>query len=223
MIIAVLGRREQGKTTFADYLAAQRETRVKFDPRAIFGTTSDIIPDSSELYEMLEEREEIIVQPERNVKVNFERCCDVVWEWIRFYTKQGQEVSLAFLVDEARIIDTPSYIPQSLDSIMRMAPRKEVDVIFTAHRPSDISVDIRAIADFWCMFQITQEHDLKVISERCGEEVAEIVSRLPAHHLLIWNDALGKHFVMDRPELWFRDIKKLPRNVRAEATLTWTQ
>jgi len=223
MIILVFGRREQGKTTFAYHLALQKETRVEFDPRGMFATTSDIIPDSFELQELLDEREEIIVQPEHNVKRVFEDTCNSIWRWIKQYHDMGDELSLSFLVDEARFIDTPSYIPESLDAILRMAPRREVDTIFTAHRPVDISVDIRAIADYWAIFQTTQEHDLKVISERCGEQVAEIVAKLPAHHLVIWNDALGTFRVLDKPEVWKHQITRLPQNVRLEGENVWTQ
>ena len=62
-------------------------------------------------------------------------------------------------------------------------------MIFTAHRPADVAVDIRAIATFWMIFRITQEHDLKVIGDHCGSKVVEQVLLLNDGELIIWNDS----------------------------------
>lgn len=217
MITLVFGRREQGKTTLAYHLALQKETRVIVDPRGQFRTTSDILPDEVGLYELLDEREEVIIQPRGNPKEVFARVSSVVEDWLR----DNPGAQFVFLLDEARIFDTPSVIPDDFEYLLRMAPRNEVDVILTAHRPSDVSVDIRAIADFWLLFQMTQEHDLKVISERCGEKVAEIAATLPEHSVIVWNDAKGTFRVSHDSEKWKHDIKNFPRNVKEEGERAW--
>jgi hypothetical protein len=188
VISLVLGRREQGKSTLAYHLALKSDTRVIFDPRSQFHTSSDIISDDFDLLNLLDTRYEIIVQPEHSVPEVFERCAWSVNEWI----KENPDEQLCFLLDEARFIETVKKIPPSLDAILRMAPRKTTHTIFTAHRPSDISVDIRAIADFWFLFHTTQEHDLKAIAERCGNDVADEVSTLKPFEIIVWDDGIGK-------------------------------
>jgi hypothetical protein len=217
MISLIFGRREQGKTTLAYHLILQKETRVIVDPRGQFGTTSDVLPDENGLYELLDDRSEIVIKPEREPRRVFSEVAAVCREWLR----DNPGAQFAFLLDEARIFDTPSAIPEDFEYLLRMAPRDEVDVVLTAHRPSDVSVDIRAIADFWLIFQTTQEHDLRVISERCGDTVAETALTLPQHAVIIWNDAKGASRVSYDSEIWRHDIRTLPRNVQEEGERSW--
>ncbi len=211
MITLSLGRREQGKTTLAYFVALKMPTRVVFDPRKQFKTSQTISLDGMGLYEELDSKAEVIVQPVFGVQEVFRQTCDEVMQWIT--DNPGEPVAL--LVDEARFVDTPSFIPDSFDFLMRCTSREDMNIIMTAHRPVDISVDIRAIADFWAIFHTTQEHDLKVIAERCGNEVADIVAALPPRHVVMWDDSTGTYNVYREPDKWFADIKFL-RPVPAE-------
>jgi hypothetical protein len=198
VISLVIGRREQGKTTLAYWLARQRSTRVIFDPRAMFHTTSDVLPSGFALFELLDDREEVIVQPQENVVAAFDETTTAIRDWIL----QNPDEPFALLVDEARFVETTEKISPSFDWILRLGPRKTLDTILTAHRPVDISTDIRAIADYWFIFQTTQEHDLKVITERCGGEVADMVSTLEPFQLVVWNDSIGKFRKETDSEKW---------------------
>jgi hypothetical protein len=204
MISLCIGRREQGKSTLAYHLALQSSTRVIVDPRALFETSSDILPNANGLYDLLDTRQEIIVQPEEETNEIFEAVCVEVKDWLQ----ENPDEPFALLGDEARFFDTPSYIPSSLDWILRMSSRKLVHAIFTMHRPVDISVDIRAIADYWFIFHTTQEHDLKVIAERCGQEVAELVSNLDGskNELIVWDDAHGTFRKETDRSKWYHSL-----------------
>jgi hypothetical protein len=136
---------------------------------------------------MLDTQEEILVKPPVGVIPTFEQVCMEVKSWI----EDNPAEQISFLVDEARFIKTTENISESFDWILRFTPPDRVHTILTAHRPVDISVDIRAIADFWFIFRTTQEHDLKAIAERCGSEVADEATRLERGQLLIWNDGEG--------------------------------
>lgn len=189
MIISINGRRELGKSTLALFIARRKATRVIFDPRSQFKTSSTILKnvDVDILYEALDTEKEIIIHPETDVMRNFARTCDTIKIWLQ----DNPTEPLSFLIDEARFVDTPSEINESLDWILRCTPRKSVDTIFTSHRPADIAVNIRAIADFWIMFRITQQNDLKVIEERCGPQVRDMLPALKDNELILWNDSIG--------------------------------
>jgi hypothetical protein len=83
-----------------------------------------------------------------------------------------------------------------------------VNAILTCHRPVDISVDIRAIADYWCIFQTTQEHDLQIVSQRCGDECADAVQKLRDKQFLLWNDGDGTYVIKSDSTAWFVEIRR---------------
>lgn len=200
MIYVLNGRREVGKTTLALYLASRVPTRVIFDPRGLVPasdralTANDVADQFTRMREANPTRS-IVVTPDSDVKGLFEYTARECKEWAR-----DAEGPIAFVVDEVRFIDTES---PALDWLLRCAARSEVTIIFTAHRPSDLPPDIRAIADYWCLFTITQEHDLKVIRERCSDEVAARVQRLKSREFLTWDDTTGTFREYRDPSQWF--------------------
>jgi len=203
MITVINGRREQGKTTLAYFLSLRRPTRVIFDPRRMFATSPVIISDPLELFELMDEVPEIIVQPETDVQNVFLRTAQEFREWIL----QNPEEPACLLVDESRFIDTPNITYEPFEAILRFSPTQLVDVVMTSHRPSDIDVNIRAIADFLIYFRTTQEHDLRVIVQRCGEGVGEIVQALPDKNFLVWDDRIALYRVEKDTDKWRVDLK----------------
>lgn len=199
MIILCIGRREQGKTTLGYYLAKKFPTRVIFDPREAFFTSDVIVPSAGGLYELLDTETEIIVKPEEFIPENFALVCEQLREWVR----DNREEEFSFLVDEAYDVKTPENMPASLDWLMRKTKRKQCRIIFTAHRPSDLATDIRALSDNWLIFQTTQEHDLRVIRERCGDEVEERVQILREREFIDWNDSLATWKKFSDPHAWY--------------------
>lgn len=202
MITLIFGRREEGKTTLAYYLSRQTPTRVIFAPRPDVLEGRQSIPDSEGLFDLLDMLPEIIVKPPVQVIATFENVCSEMRAWIELNSLE----EISFLVDEARFIKTTEYIPESFDWILRFTPKKYVHTILTAHRPVDIAVDIRAIADFWMIFQTTQEHDLKIIAERCGSPVAEAAKVLKSGQVLVWNDQRGVVRQHDDRATWYVPI-----------------
>lgn len=204
MISLAIGRRTRGKSTLAYAIALQSDTRVIFDPRRQFHTTDDCIPTCESLYDLLETRSEVIVQPHDNLAENFEMMCYEIYDWI----DDNQETRFALLVDEVRFLDTPGKVYPNFDRVLRFCNPKTVDIILTCHRPVDISVDIRAIADYWCVFQTTQEHDLSIIEQRCGENFAETVRNLKDKEFVLWNDGDGVEVLKNDPTSWYVDIER---------------
>jgi len=206
-----IGRKEQGKTTLACFLAHNYPTRIIFDPRNTFNTGGEIIEEGAGLYDLLNEKAEIIIQPPDHYPEHFEIVCDQLRAWI----KDNPDEEFALLTDEAYDIKTPEYMPASLDWLMRKTKRKQTRIIFTAHRPVDISTDIRALSDNWLIFQSTQEHDLRIIRERCGDEVAEQVAQLNPREFINWDDSVGKYTKFSDSNAWYMPLQKQesPANV----------
>ena len=87
--------------------------------------------------------------------------------------------------------------------VFRGSPRMRTTIVLTTHRPQDLPTHLRAVADVWCLFRTTQEHDLKVIEARCGADVARLVQDLKPYHFVSWNDAKGVLREHHTPETWF--------------------
>ncbi len=205
-----IGRKEQGKTTLGYFLAHNFPTRVIFDPREAFFTGGEIVDNGGELYSMLDDTAEIIVKPEDHYPEHFEIVCDQLRMWI----KQNREEEFSLLVDEAYDVNTPEHMPASLDWLMRKTKRAQSRLIFTAHRPIDVSTDIRALSDNWFIFQSTQEHDLRIIAERCGREVADEVQKLGPRQFINWNDSVGSWSKYSDSNSWYMPLQKeTPANV----------
>lgn len=204
MIALCIGRKEQGKTTLAYHLAYPFPTRIIFDPREHFFTSSTQIEEGSELYDHLDDKAEIIIKPADHYPEQFEIVCDQLRHWVR----DNHEEEFALLIDEAYDIKTPEYMPASLDWLMRKTKRKQTRIIFTAHRPVDISTDIRALSDNWLIFQSTQEHDLRIIAERCGREVADEVQKLRPREFINWDDSIGTWTKFMDPRAWYMSLSR---------------
>lgn len=213
MIYLNLGRRELGKTTLAAYLASKRARRVLFDPRGLLATgeritTPDDVRDAFELMRR-GKRSEIVITPD----LELESCFDVACWQVKTLLRNGQS-DIAFVIDELRFIPDPNK-NADLDWMIRCAPRQSALIVFTAHRPADVPTDIRGISDYWCLFQMTQEHDLRVVTERCGEDVSKVVARLQPRQFVAWDDARGSFTTHVHPDRWF--IALAPEQARVQA------
>lgn len=215
MITIIVGRRELGKSTLARYLASSRQKQVIFDPRAQWDaddTRAEILDpvqaiNDDEIRELLDVPDSagrfvpIIVQP-MELQGSANDLALSLSGWIND-RRMDPALSLAVVLDEAGLYDLKAW-----DWIFRCSPRARVSIILTAHRPADISTTIRALADTWCLFRATQQHDIDVIADRCGDDIAERITTLDPYQFVSWDDAAGKSREHLRPELW-----KEPRGV----------
>jgi hypothetical protein len=96
---------------------------------------------------------------------------------------------------------------EDLDWIMRTSNVDRVQIIFTGHRPKDIPTDIRAIADYWNLFQFTLARDIDVIEEQTSPLVAREVQRLPPRCFIEWNDQTGTARPFSNPGQWYVQLR----------------
>ena len=188
MLDLIIGRRELGKTTLAVSLCRHFDTRVIFDPRHMINVTSDVLTSAASvdgvLYEMLNDRAEIVNRPDFDVEGTFAAMCSEIYSWLR----DNPDENFCLLIDEARFVPNPEENPH-FDYIVRCTPRSNVTVVLTCHGIVDVSPDLRRVADYWLLFRLTMEADIDRVRERCGDAVAEEVQHLEPFEYVAWNDA----------------------------------
>lgn len=216
MMYLAIGRRRLGKTTLAYSMAKKCPYRVIFDPRGQIhsegvrvhspAALAEVSPDMTHPKDPLTE---IVVTPDANPQAMFDACAALVKDWGRdFQHKPPSTHRLMFLIDEVRFIDPMR--SAAFEYVMRATPPDLIHVVITGHRPSDIKTDVRAISDHWLMFRCTQEHDLKVIRERCGDRVARHVSQLKPHQFIHWDDGATTAYSHVNPAAWFVPLRTSP-------------
>jgi hypothetical protein len=199
MIDPIIGRRELGKTTLARYMAASVTPAIVIDPRRqwpIDDPESVMVDvDYDRALARLELGQSVILQP-RNKQRAIDELADVAQTWI-IDEDANHDRALSIVFDEAGLYRVNAY-----DYLFRCSPRARSLFLLTAHRPADIATDVRSLADTWCLFRMTQEHDLDVIEERCGRAVRDRVTTLPPYHFVIWDDAKAEMSVHTEPSIW---------------------
>lgn len=202
MIYVITGRRELGKTTLARYLAHKRIPQFVIDPRAQWptpgGQDGPIVTDEADwrMLAWLEAGTSVVLQPR-----NLEDAIALAAEVAEAYVSRDRTRELGLVLDESKLYER--YLP-AFGWVMRCCDRSKVNVIITAHRPQDVSTDVRAILDVWCIFRTTQAHDLAAIAERTNDRTAHLASQLEPRHFVAWDDAAVENnlSIHKRPELW---------------------
>lgn len=202
MIFYNVGRREVGKTTLAYYLVSKQMTRIIFDPRGQFPTSARVETSEAVIaaFDALYERGsgEIVISPEHDIQGLFELTSREVKRWIR----DGRNV--AYLVDEVSLID-PSPRPgaDEFDWILRLCPRRQAIIVITGHRPTDLPTKVRAIMDFWLLFQMTLENDLEVVEKKCGRTIRDELVRLQPYQFIVWDDSKATASTNKNSAAWY--------------------
>jgi hypothetical protein len=208
MITGIIGFTGQGKSTLSYFLARKCPTRVIFDPRGQFHTTDDVIPDAGGLYELMDERYEIVVRPGRGgaVEETFDDVCRVVADWI----EDNPRENVCLLVDEARLVGLESKSTSlHFDWIVRSAREGSlIDVILTCHRPIDINTNIRAISNRLVFFRVMLPNDLETIEDQCGLVVMEEVKKLLDRQFVTWNNSRQQWRKVTDSESWKVQIER---------------
>jgi len=211
MIYNLIGRRERGKTTLGYGMARKLRKRIIIDARQMIQRVDvvritradDLRPAMLELVND-DAVSEIVYQPQDDdLAVAFEAWTAATKERIVL----SPHVPFAVMVDEVSFYKLDAARFQWL---AKCTPREAVHIILTAHRPADIPTSIRAIADHWCIFSTTQEHDLDVIEKRCGNpRVVNAIKRLQGRSYVHWDDARGEMAVCDDPKLWYVSLRSV--------------
>jgi hypothetical protein len=193
VIYLIIGRRELGKTTLARYLAHKQSPRVILDPRAQWQVT-DPYPaiDRLAMLDDLQAGADVVIQPEE-----LQPAVDDAADVVKTYLTKSRSTRLSVVCDEAGL-----YHLRAWSWLIRCSPRDRINILITAHRPADISTDIRSLADTWCIFRTTQPHDLNAIEERCGPDVVAAVQKLDRYQFVTWDDAKAEIRIIKNSDAW---------------------
>lgn len=214
MIWLVLGRREQGKTTLAMSMALRVPQRLIFDPRAMIRPNDPRAEDGGQLSTMMDklyrgEIDEVRFTPTGDVEDGFQVFASAAAAWVR----EDPARPLAVVIDEAGFLSRMDRVPPFM-WLCRCSRRDVIQIIMTAHRPRDISTSVRAIADHWLIYACRQEHDLRVIEERCSLATLSAVQRLRDRQFVAWDDARGKSKLYPDPSTWYVNLENPQPAVR---------
>jgi hypothetical protein len=75
--------------------------------------------------------------------------------------------------------------------------------LYACHGIVDISTDLRRIADFWVLFQMTLNADLDTIYVKCGEDVVNAVKSLKPYQYVVWNDSNSTWRKVTDSQCWY--------------------
>jgi hypothetical protein len=173
VIIIAIGRRGQGKTTLGYSIARKCESRVILDVRRTIPSPDpigDLPRDEEKLKRQILDPNisEIVVRPVRHFEETNERLAVMMADLML-----DPDGRIAIFLDEAGLIDFAPW-----DPFFRTADPVKVIMIVTAHRPQDVPARVRALADWFCLFRMTEPNDLAMVEKQCGSRVAEILPSL---------------------------------------------
>lgn len=216
--INIVGRREEGKTTLALFLARRYCAKVIWDPRSMIGSrdTAVIVSNPDDLDLAISEGEwrrgPIVYRPENgDVEEEFASVCEVLFP--PKFTRGG----FAFVIDEAGELQNAHGIHPALLRVIKQhptfPPRESVLVIQTNHRLSEFHNSCKALMNDLYIFQTTLPRDLDVLDQHTGiPEIRNIVARLPKHHCVHYiygrmEEGVPQYEVWDDPSYWYTPLK----------------
>lgn len=184
--IICCGRREEGKTSLAVWIAKQRHTGIiVFDPRAmVVGVPVYGVDDLEEVIQDGTWKDHVIsYRFEGGIDAEFDNLCGFL------FPPRFTKGAFCLVVDEAgsRDIQTFNSIHPALDRAVRQHPTKPpefaVTIIQTSHRLADFHGASKSLMDELYIFQTTSKNDLKALEDHTQDpELIEVVRHLPKHH-----------------------------------------
>lgn len=100
-----------------------------------------------------------------------------------FAYRTGQ---VTVVVDEINLFCSPSKCPAPLLELLRIGRHAEVDLIFAARRPAEVSRDLTAQSDKTVAFKTIEPADLEFFSKVCGKAFAERLPNLAQYVPELW-------------------------------------
>lgn len=227
MIILVIGRKGQGKSTLALSLAKQVQEKTGnahvipvFDPKYTYKSLPHT-SDPETFSKMLERPGFAVAFRPAPSGGSDEKSGDVMtaefaafMDAISIEEHLGREQNasrknlgpVVVILDEVWFLQSGNQIDPRLDMLIRLSDSKMLFLILAAHRPTDFSPRIRAQADEIYFFQQVLPGDLAAIRDLCGDAVADQVATLPKHHVLRYSVPDNRAEVWSDPSAWYLEI-----------------
>ena len=213
MTAAAIGRRFQGKTTLGVSMLDKIERRAFLDPRGSIRRAGAVIVRSKARLRMAFDAlaagdvAEVVYYPIEPHEEAFDAFSVELLRWVHEYN----DVEIGVLIDEASFYgalgaEDPKSRRATFMLVFKSCSLPRFHIVITAHRPTDLATDVRALLNRWCLFRTTQEHDLEAIRKRCAAAVAEEVQQLDDLQFVKWNDDNATYEVNKLPAYWAVDL-----------------
>jgi len=95
--------------------------------------------------------------------------------------------NLTYVVEEIPMLSNPQWVPEPFDRIIRLGRHRGINMLYTAQRLGECPRRLTAATDVFVLFKHTEPRDLDAIAERCGPEVARLVTVLDEHEFVVFD------------------------------------
>ncbi len=194
-ILACVGRKGVGKSTWLSAHLAYTPRLVVFDPLDEYDSVSNRIESLRRLEQFLNwsrDRGAFACRyvPAGEPEEEIERVARLV------YDRGG----LCLVCEEIALYSQPGYVPPLLGKLVRTGRHRGIDLCWATQRPAECSKTVTALTDLWVLFSLTEPRDIEAISARCGSDIADRVANLARHEHFVW-DAVSRKVIEDSPRL----------------------
>lgn len=193
-IVGIVGRKGSGKSTALRKLVSSAPRLILWDPlgeHKFCPNRLKTIEQLKQFFEWTRGRESFAARfiAESDLAEAFNGFAEVVY-------RRGW---LVCGVEEVPMISQPNWLPPGFDKLCRLGRHRAISIVWTAQRMSEVARRLTSATDRFFLFRHTEPVDIDAIRKRCGIEVADKVSRLGQHEVLIW-DAVSQLMLVEVPE-----------------------
>ncbi|MGA2204339.1 MAG: hypothetical protein ABSG40_20535 [Terriglobales bacterium] len=182
-IIGVVGRKGSGKSAKAREIMGSCPRLLVFDSMAEHDFVPNTFTDLDELDQFLAWA---TLRP--TFAGRFIPQGDLEQEFCELASMIYDQGNMMLAIEEVPMLTrSPAYLPPEFDRLVRLGRHHCVSLLWTAQRMAEVARRLTAATDYFVLFSHTEPRDLDAIADRCGDEIAEQVSRLPLHGLLAWD------------------------------------
>jgi len=198
-IVGVVGRKGSGKSTRTAALLKHARRILVFDPmedhRALLPDHYEGIEEINDMWDYFEEASRLkqfacTYTPGDEPEREFEALCKLAYEF----------GDLVLVVEEVPIVVKANYLPPVFGRLVRTGRHRQLDILWTAQRASEVARTLTASTDLWIFFSQTEPRDLDAIAERCGRDIADKVAALGLHESFTW-DVVTRQILKDSSRL----------------------
>jgi len=198
-ILNFFGRMQKGKSTAAYHFAKRQNSGIViFDPRSQYRHPDWRVVHSKTEFELVLEQDlsPIVFRPGLSVEEDFEDFAEVVWDMHM----------VSAIIDEAERLQSPQWIHEHLDQLVRSSESQEISLYLTQHQLVDVNGIIVSLCSDLIFFEEKNVLALERIERYTSAAVRERVSTLEGRDFLRWSVPGQDFVVVQDSDSWYESI-----------------